>query len=86
MSDKWMTIDSAPKDGEAVLLYKPDEPRVGEYTLAGYWGEYPGNGECWIACGGKPLGYFSKWAGKPQGYPTHWKPLPPAPEEDSKHG
>lgn len=75
----WQPIESAPKDGEAVLLYKPDERRVGEYIIAGYFGEWPGDGECWIACAGKPLGYFSEWQQAPQGYPTHWQPLPAPP-------
>lgn len=75
----WMPIETAPKDGDAVLLYKPDERRVGEYTLAGYFdedGPYAGK---WVACNGKPLGYFSDWEGKDQGYPTHWQPLPKPP-------
>lgn len=75
----WQPIETAPKDGEAVLLYKPDERRVGEYIIAGYFGEWPGDGECWIACAGKPLGYFSEWQQAPQGYPTHWQPLPAPP-------
>lgn len=78
-NDGWRDIESAPKDGEAVLLYKPDERMVGEYILAGYWGEWPEREESWIACGGKPLGYHSSVTGTPQDYPTHWMPLPAAP-------
>lgn len=76
----WQPIETAPKDGESILLYKPDEPRVGEYILAGYWGEWPGKGECWIACGGGPLGYFSPSMNARQGDPMRWRPLPTAPK------
>ena len=79
--DSWKPINTAPKDGAPVLLYKPDERMVGEYMLAGYWGEWPGQGESWIACDGKPQGYFSSVLQAEQGYPTHWLPLPPPPGE-----
>lgn len=77
---EWQDIATAPKDGTCVLLYKPDERMVGEYTLAGYWGEWPGYPEGWIAADGKPQGYFSEAANAPQGYPTHWLPLPAPPK------
>lgn len=76
---EWQPIENAPRDGTPVLLYKPDERMVGDYTLVGYWGEWPDQGWCWIACDGKPLGYFSQVIEKPQGYPTHWMPLPAPP-------
>jgi hypothetical protein len=67
----WQPIETAPKEeAEPVLLYKPDEGRFGEYLLVGYWGEWPGEGECWIACAGYNL--------RP---PTHWQPLPAPPED-----
>lgn len=75
----WQPIETAPMDGEVVLLHKPDERMVGPYIVTGYWGEYPGSGECWIVAGGNPLGYFSPTTQTPQGYPTHWMPLPPPP-------
>lgn len=82
-ADDWRPIETAPKEGDPVLLYKPDERMVGPYILVGYWGDWPGYpDECWIACDGKPQGYFSQTAQAKQGYPTHWKPLPgePIPE------
>lgn len=79
---EWQPIETASKDGEAVLLYKPDERMVGEYMLAGYWGSWPGQADSWIACDGKPLGYFSKVIEKAQGYPTHWMPLPEPPNSE----
>ena len=77
----WQPIETAPKDGDVVLLYKPDERMVGEYIIVGYWGEWPGVGECWIAVDGKQLGYRSQITGTDQGYPTHWQPLPEPPED-----
>jgi hypothetical protein len=66
---EWRPIKTAPKDGEPVLLYKPDEGHSGEYLLVGYWGEWAGEGECWIACAGHNL--------RP---PIHWMSLPVPPE------
>lgn len=76
----WQPISTARKDGECVLLYKPDERMIGPFTLVGYWGEWPGQEDGWIAVHGKPLGYLSRVTGSPQGYPTHWQPLPAPPE------
>lgn len=81
LRDEWLPIETAPRDGNPVLLYKPDERMVGEYTLVGYWGEWPGQGECWIAANGKPLGYLSQVTGTPQDYPTMWIPVPQPPKE-----
>ena len=78
-SDGWQPIESAPRCGEPVLLYKPDERMVGPYTAAGYWGSWPGEPDGWIAVGGKPLGYFSQVTHSRQGDPTHWMPLPKPP-------
>lgn len=65
---EWQPIETAPMDGDCILLFKPDERRSGEYTIVGYWGEWPGRAECWIACAGQPI--------RP---PTHWMPLPAPP-------
>lgn len=78
-AQQWRGIESAPRDGEPVLLYKPDERMVGPYMLVGYWGEWPGQSDGWIAVDGKPQGYFSQVTQSRQGYPTHWMPLPADP-------
>lgn len=76
----WQPIETAPKDGTSVLLYKPDERRVGEYMLAGYFDDSDGIwGGKWVAVHGNSLGYFSEWQGADQGYPTHWQSLPEPP-------
>jgi len=89
MSDKWMTIDSAPKDGTWILLCggrttEDDYADVGvdvSRPVVGFYDPpaFEGDAE-WAFCfwdGAWREGYES---------PTHWMPLPPAPEEDSKHG
>ena len=77
----WQPISTAPKDGEPVLIWKPDERMVGEYMMAAYWGDDPRCGEPgWIPVGGiHRQGYHSSVTDTPQGYPTHWMPLPDAP-------
>jgi len=77
----WQPIETAPKDGECVLLYKPNERMVGQYIIVGYWGEWPDREDGWVAADGKPQGYLSSVTGTRQGYPTHWQPLPPPPTE-----
>jgi hypothetical protein len=68
----WRPIETAPKDGEPILLYKPNERRSGDYITAGYWGEWVTSDiEQWIAVAGHPLRE-----------PTHWQPLPAPPSED----
>lgn len=77
---KWQPIETAPKTGDAVLLWKPDERAVGEYTVVGYYGQIPQHDGHWVIVGGSPLGYFSTVANADQDYPTHWQPLPEPPQ------
>jgi hypothetical protein len=77
-ASEWQTIESAPKDGEAILIWKPDERRVGEYMMAAYWDDTQGG---FVPVGGvHKQGYFSQSMGCDQGYPTHWQPLPQPPK------
>lgn len=70
----WLTMDSAPKDGTAILLHVDWEP----LTVVGYWG--PGQRDHdGIPDDGSPQ-WRVRWdqgriAG---GYdkPTHWAPIP----------
>lgn len=78
----WQDIASAPRDGESVLIWKPDERMVGEYMMAAYWDDREGG---FIPVGGSnKQGYLSKVTGTPQGYPTHWQPLPSPPASASE--
>jgi hypothetical protein len=64
---------------QSVLIYKPDEPRVGEYIMTAYWCH---ERDGFVPVGGiHKQGYYSEWAGCDQGYPTHWMPLPAAPAD-----
>ena len=75
--DQWQDIATAPKDGEPILIWKPDEHRVGEYLMSAYWCD---DREGFVPVGGiHKQGYYSDTAQCNQGYPTHWMPLPAAP-------
>ena len=76
--DPWQPIETEPKDGESVLIWKPDERMVGEYMMAAYWDDRQGG---YVPVGGvHKQGYYSETAGRDQGYPTHWMPLPKPPK------
>jgi hypothetical protein len=62
---EWRAIETAPKDGEVILLYKVDERYSGPFTITGFWS----TDDVWWPCAGA---YEVK--------PTHWKPLPAPPE------
>ena len=68
----WRTIDSAPKDGTAVLLYGQREgetPFVGVFAYAG-WGEKE-----WVE------NTTGLEACRAPHEPTHWMPLPDPPND-----
>ena len=78
MSDKWMTIDSAPKDGTRVRLgHEQDASSMkvdSIFRTTGAW-----SGKAWGVSS-----YFTIPGGRyglMSNSPTHWMPL-----EDSKHG
>ena len=84
----WLPIETAPKTGEPVLIWKPDERMVGEYMMVAYWSDDHLLGEPgWIPVGGvHKQGYASSVTGTPQGYPTHWMPLPATPPAQDQKG
>lgn len=61
----WEHIDTAPKDGTAVLLYEGFEPAIQSGYFAANDGEWRRS-----SCGSVPF-----WR-----EPKHWMPLPGAPE------
>jgi hypothetical protein len=76
--EKWMTIESAPKDGTEVLLMVerragvPNKCLVGHYMAGGHCIEdHPPIEKGWYFWNGNQFDIASK--------PTHWMPLPPAP-------
>lgn len=71
MSAVWQPIETAPKDGQEIILFNPKEkgshwPQL----LIAYWRHDVAQG-CWVhqgrACYGVGIA------------PTHWMPLPEAP-------
>lgn len=78
---EWQPIETAPKDGEVCLIYKPEERRSDEYTMAAYWSASKGG---FVPVGGThKQGYYSEVFGFDQGYPTKWMPLPLPPAEEA---
>lgn len=71
-TDQWLDINSAPKDGTVVLLYRLLEP----WMVRGYghW-EDCGSGVCgWVT-----NGFFDPPGNLGLANPTHWMPLPVPP-------
>ena len=74
----WQPIETAPMDGEPILIWKADERCVGEYMMSAYWDDRQ---DCYVPVGGMhKQGYYSNVAQRNQGYPTHWMPLPEPPK------
>lgn len=77
---KWLPIDTAPKDGTAVLVtfwphHGPDKS-TSTCAVAAWWKNDNGVGGDWVIyCSliQEPRLYFT---------PTHWMPLPPPPSEE----
>lgn len=82
---EWLPIESAPKDGTAILIWQPSHARYddkrngGAYDdnryAIGYWrtDQDPDRSK-WM------------WGNRNSGYvrPTHWQPLPSPPPEASE--
>ena len=78
----WQPMETAPRDGTPVLIWKPDERMVGEYTMAAYWSDNHLGKSGWVPVAGLHVqGYHSSVTDTPQGYPTRWQPLPTPPTE-----
>lgn len=68
----WQPIDTAPKDGTWLLLFRPGKEgnRIAEARWRGNWmdkGSYEWGG--------------NSWCYPENSQPTHWMPLPPPPKE-----
>lgn len=73
MSEKWLPIESAPKDGTEVLAYAADKAINGHFYGVAMWAdksEWPPN---------SVAGWF--WPFRIR--PTHFQPLPPPPGSET---
>ena len=66
----WMTMESAPKDGTTIIVFRPKIKAYGNIPHVGtdYWGS-TGTRETWMLSNDYSV-------------PTHWRPLPPPPEKE----
>jgi len=64
--NKWMPIESAPRDGKIILIYGPDENPYSRIKI-GRWSEIL---KSWVSTH-YISGYYK---------PTHWHPLPEPPK------
>ncbi len=77
----WRPIDTAPRDGTAVLVLLPYSDRPIQTTarwVEGYLFRVPG---CWVLC---EAGDHAESADLTYPAPTHWKPLGPNPEGEKQ--
>lgn len=88
---EWQPIETAPKDGTAILIWQPDGaknwympreslPDGGIYTLED-------ERLLWFDDGRYAIGYWRPWGGwgnrnSSTVEPTHWMPLPTPPEQE----
>lgn len=69
---EWMPIETAPKDGERVLVYVKDHGYTG-IAFAKLWFYSDGR------LGGGAEGFNGKWN------ITHWMPIPPPPGQSQEN-
>jgi len=71
---EWQPIDTAPKDGTAILIWPAKSSFYGDDTISYIvrWQDWKG---CWIEASGEEYDTF---------YPTHWMPLPAPPKMENE--
>ena len=74
---EWQPIETAPKDGIAVLLYAEREGWEGMPRIV--CGLYGGLGPRWTIYGCGPTRHGEQWLDTC--VPTHWMPLPEPPKD-----
>lgn len=58
---QWQPIETAPRDGTLVLVYKPDQRATGASTFVGYW-----DGQGWMPVAGAYRVDATEWASCPR--------------------
>lgn len=79
-ASQWRDIESAPKDGSEVIVYRPLASNSGDKEIA-IKRTVSYNNSCWqstVPEGREAVNYTDGAC-----YPTHWMPLPAAPTEQS---
>ena len=68
---EWQPIDTAPKDGTAILIWPAKSSFTGDDTISYVvrWNDWK---QGWIEASGEEYDTF---------YPTHWMPLPAPPKK-----
>ena len=66
----WQTIDSAPRDGEHILLNCPSPDCLDDFMCVGKYMVIDEDDWC---------GWVEIWDGSDLPTPTHWMPLPDPP-------
>jgi hypothetical protein len=68
---EWRPIETAPKDGAAILIWPAQSSFTGDDKISYVvrWNDWK---EAWIEASGEEYDTF---------YPTHWMPLPLAPKK-----
>jgi hypothetical protein len=71
---EWQPIETAPKDGSAILIWPAQSALTGstECMIISYVVRWHDWKEAWIEASGEEYDTF---------YPTHWMPLPPPPKK-----
>ena len=69
---EWMPIESAPKDGSAIVLSNGGGVWVGKYKPVYHTGFVPS--DPWFS-----IMLTHSYMGVAPNNPTHWQPLPPPP-------
>jgi hypothetical protein len=84
----WQPIETAPRDGTAILIYQPDYEVGGERECERanfHWRD--GQAGVWYDDHRYAIGYWRPWGGwgnrnNAHVNPTHWMPLPPVPTRE----
>lgn len=82
----WQPIETAPKDGTMVVLWRDIPMKMGELfaswsSYVGYWEQDGEDGDSyWVMV---DIGSIGDAMNEPCNIPTHWMPLPTPPSSDT---
>lgn len=74
----WQPIDTAPRDGTRILIWRPSIGRIDGRAEEGWWETQKYHNRprpYWESTGWHGIGFKRNWP------PTHWMPLPEEPGE-----